>query len=241
MLNIHSIETFGTHEGPGIRLVIFIQGCPWHCLYCHNPDTQSIRGGKEISKLKLLRMAVDQKPYFKNNGGVTVTGGEPLVQAEALVDFFKALKVDGIHTAIDTNGCLFTQSVKELLEYTDLVILDIKQINNEEHQKLTGGSNEETLRLAKYLREINKPLWIRHVLVPGTTDSPEHLNELGRYFKDFKNIERLELLPYHTLGKHKYEHLERKYHLEHLEPPTNEEVEMAKGILEKYFKKVVVG
>ncbi len=241
MLNVHSIETFGTHEGPGIRLVVFLQGCPWRCLYCHNPDTQAMDHGKEISKLKIVRMAVDQKPYFKNNGGVTVSGGEPLVQAEALIDLFKLLKNDDIHTALDTNGCIFNDQVKELLNYTDLVILDIKQINNEEHKKLTGAGNENTLALANYLKEINKPMWIRHVLVPSLTDSAAHLESIGEYFKEFKNVERLELLPYHTLGKHKYEHMGMDYKLAHLEPPTTEQVEEAKKILEKYFDKVIVG
>ena len=240
MLNIHSIESFGTHDGPGIRLVVFAQGCNFRCLYCHNPDTQDLMGGREMSTAEIVAMAEDSKPYFKNNGGVTVSGGEPLLQAGGVLKLFKQLKAKNIHTVLDTNGSILNDTVKELLEYTDLVILDIKHINDELHRKLTGCSNKNVLEFARYCEKQKKPMWLRYVLTPGYTDQPKYLQEFGEYFKNYKCVERVGILPYHTLGMHKYESLEIEYKLKDVPVPTPEQVSVARSIFEKYFTTVIV-
>lgn len=240
MLNIHSVESFGTHDGPGIRLVIFAQGCNFRCLYCHNPDTQDVMGGREMPTAEIVEMAEDSKPYFKDNGGVTVSGGEPLLQAGGVLKLFKELKNRNIHTALDTNGSIMSDRVKELLEYTDLLILDVKHINDELHKKLTGQSNKNVLELARYREKQGKPMWIRYVLTPGYTDQPKYLQELGEHFQNYKHVERIGILPYHTLGIHKYEPLEIEYKLKDVPAPTPEQLNVARSIFEKYFKKVIV-
>lgn len=243
MLKVHSVETFGTHDGPGIRLVVFLQGCPLRCVYCHNPDTQlpSTNKTKEYSAEEIIELLEKQRPYFKQKGGLTVSGGEPTVQAEQLVELFIQAKARGFHVALDTNGVIFSEKVKQLYDLTDIVILDVKHINSDWHRKLTKGSNENVLRNAEYRELSGKPLWLRYVLVPGWTDQPQYLEEWAQFFKDYKTLERVEILPYHTLGVHKYEALGMNYELTGVETPTNQQVADAKKIFETYLPNVVIG
>jgi len=240
MLNVHSVESLGTFDGPGIRLVFFLQGCNFKCLYCANPDTIEMKSGKTLSVEEVLQMARNQRPYFGKKGGVTVSGGEPLLQAQELIPVFRALKEDGFNTCIDTNGAALSVSVKDLMEYTDLVLLDIKQMDEKAHKRIAGAKNQLTLRFAKYLEEIGKPTWIRYVLVPGYTDDEEHLHSLGEFVGGMKNVQKIEIQPYHKLGKHKYEALGWKYELEDVEMNTAEQLERAKKILMQYGKDVIV-
>jgi len=234
-MRIHSIETFGTNEGPGIRLLVFTQGCNFRCLYCHNPDTFEISGGKEMSVDEILRLVKNQKEYFGGNGGITVSGGEPTLQVDEMIKLFKKAKKIGINTALDSNGSIDNDKVKKLYDLTDLLILDVKHIDNDQHIKLTGCSNKNTLEMAEYREKTNKPMWLRYVLVPGINDSDEYLNKFGEYFKDYKNIEKVEILPYHTLGTYKYKELGIKYKLEGTLPPSKELILKAESIFKKYF------
>lgn len=240
MLKVHSIETFGTHEGPGIRFVVFLQGCYFRCLYCHNPDTQSLEGGTEMGVAELVRRVERQRAYFGKSGGVTVSGGEPTIQAKELTRFFRELRMRGIHTALDTNGALLNDDTKRLYAETDLLLLDTKHIDEEKHRTLTGMSNRNTLELAAYREETGKPMWLRYVLVPGYSDDPVDLERLGQHFNRYRHIERMEILPYHTLGAFKYEKLGRKNPLAGVQPPSPEVVAQAKEIFEKYFDRVEV-
>lgn len=240
MLKVHSIETFGTHEGPGIRLVIFTQGCGFRCLYCHNPDTQDSCGGTRRSAAELLRMAEKQKAYFGTEGGVTISGGEPTIQAKEILKIFKALHKRNIHTALDTNGAFINDDVKRLYAETDLLLLDVKQINEARHRRLTGMSNVNTLALAKYRESTGKPMWLRYVLVPGQTDDEADLVALGEHFKKYKHITRMEILPYHSLGSNKYVKLGRKNPLAGVRAPSHKTVSRAAAVFERYFQKVVV-
>lgn len=231
---IHSFESFGTVDGPGIRFVVFMQGCPMRCLYCHNPDTWTA-GGKSFTAEEVANLALKYKSYFTGGGGVTVSGGEPLMQAEFVTELFKILKSRGVHTALDTSGILFSPAEKgkidELLSVTDLVLLDIKHIDEKEHIKLTRHSNERVLNFAKYLSDIGKPVWIRHVLVPGITDNDEYLSRLTEFISTLKTVEKVEVLPYHNMGEVKYKNLGLDYALKGVEPPTKERVLNAKKIL----------
>ncbi|MFY0627654.1 MAG: pyruvate formate lyase-activating protein [Reichenbachiella sp.] len=240
LLNIHSIESFGTFDGPGIRYVLFLQGCPFKCLYCANPDSMNFADGKDYGIKEVVKEATHMKSYYTNGGGVTVSGGEPCCQAKQLIKLFTQLKEEGIHTALDTNGHVMNHYVKELLELTDLVLLDVKHIDSSMHEIVTGKDNEKTLAFAKYLQEINKPFWLRYVLVPGLTDNPNHLHQLGKYFKDYENIQKLEIQPYHKLGVHKWKHMDKEYALENTPENTDEQLTKAKKIFEQYFKEVVV-
>lgn len=240
MLKVHSIESLGTFDGPGIRLVFFLQGCNFKCWYCANPDTIAFEGGTDMSVDELVTKASNQKPFFGKHGGVTVSGGEPLLQAKNLIELFKALKSEGFHTCIDSNGSISNKYVKELMNYTDIVLLDVKHINDMVHRDVTGHSNTKTLEFAQYLSTISKRTWIRYVLVPGHTDRPEHLHRLGETLKNYSNIEKLEIQPYHTLGKHKYDHLKIKYQLDGVPQNTPEQLNAAKVIFDQYFKEVVI-
>lgn len=240
MLRVHSIETFGTHEGPGIRLVVFLQGCHFRCLYCHNPDTWSMQDGTIVPIQDVLKLLKNQLPYFQNKGGLTVSGGEPLIQREALINLFTEAKKLGIHTALDTNGYILDDLTKKLLDVTDLVLLDVKHIDPVLHKKLTGSSNEVTLQFAQYCEENNKKMWLRYVLVPTVTDQQEYLHQWGKRFSTYKNIERVEILPYHTLGVYKYEKLGIPYQLKGISSPTEKLVHQSKNIFLEYFKTVVV-
>lgn len=240
MLKVHSFESMGTYDGPGIRLVVFLQGCAFKCLYCANPDTISFKGGAPTPQEEIIKKARNQKPFFGNNGGVTISGGEPLWQSKELTKLFKSLKEEDFNTCIDTNGNVLNDDVKQLLNYTDLVLLDIKHINENWHKQITGTTNKTTLRFANYLREHQIRTWLRYVLVPGYSDQKEYLHQMGRYFKNFENIEKLEIQPYHKLGIHKYEHLKMEYKLQSVPENTVEQLKKAKEIFQLYFKEVVV-
>ena len=232
--HIHSTESFGAADGPGVRFVIFTQGCKMRCRYCHNPDTWKIGCGEEVTADELLKKALRYKAYWKNGGGITVSGGEPLLQMDFLIDLFKKAKAQGVNTVIDTAGNPFTREepffskFSALMEYTDLLMLDIKEINPLRHKDLTGFENTNILDMARYLSDIGKPVWIRHVLVPGHSDFDEDLDALGAFVETLTNVQRVEVLPYHTLGKFKWENLGIKYSLEGVNPPSEERVQNAK-------------
>ena len=236
--NIHSIETCGTVDGPGIRFVVFLQGCPMRCLYCHNPDTWEIKENQLMSVDEILNKYDSVKEFCK--GGITVTGGEPLLQKNFVTELFKKAKERNIHTALDTSGILFSSEKKvqfeELLKYTDLVLLDIKHIDNSEHIKLTKHSNKNILEFAKYLSEIDKPVWIRHVVVPTLTYNEHYLKELGKFLSGLKNIKALDVLPYHNMAETKYESLGIKYPLKGIPQLTKEEAIDARNIILKAYK-----
>lgn len=240
MLRVHSIETFGTHEGPGLRLVVFLQGCNIRCLYCHNPDLLECRGGKLMKRKEIIEIAEKQREYFGIDGGVTVSGGEPTLQAASLNKLFRSLIKRKIKTALDTNGTIITDEVKKLYKKTDLLLLDIKHIDEEMHKKLTGSSNKNVLEMAKFRENTGKPMWIRYVLVPGWNDQEKYLRQFGQYFLGYKTIERVEILPYHTLGVYKYKGLGLEYKLSKVLPPTKESLEKTQKILSEYFAKVLV-
>jgi pyruvate formate lyase activating enzyme len=240
MLRVHSFESLGTYDGPGIRLVVFLQGCNFKCLYCANADTIELKGGTETSVEEIVGMAKNQKPFFGKKGGLTFSGGEPLVQAKQLLPVVKVLKQEGFHVCLDTNGGILNDDVKAVLEHVDIVLLDIKHINAVQHQLLTGKSNDRTLAFVDYLRAINKPVWLRYVLVPDYSNNPEHLHQLGQHFKDFSNIEKLEIQPYHELGAHKYEHMGWEYKLKGVKANTPEQLDEAYNIFINYFKEVVI-
>lgn len=231
---IHSFESFGTVDGPGIRFIIFMQGCPLKCKYCHNRDTWNPSGGTEYDIDTVINKIVRCKPYFEhsNGGGVTVSGGEPLMQANFVTELFKRLKEININTCIDTSGSYkITPEIENLLSYTDLVLLDIKHINKEKCIDLTGMSNENTLEFAKYLNNHNIPVWIRQVLVPGITDNENDLLELRKFLDTLSNVKRIELLPYHDMGNFKWESLGEIYPLKDTLPPTDAQIKKAKEIL----------
>lgn len=232
---IHSFESFGTVDGPGIRFVIFMQGCPMRCKYCHNPDTWERGAGMRYTAEEVALRAMRYKSYILNGGGVTVSGGEPLLQIDFVTELFRILKANGIHTAVDTSGITFdklhTEKLDELLKFTDLVLLDIKHIDDNEHKKLTGFSNKNVLEFAKYLSESGKDLWIRHVLVTGITDNDEYLSELKNFIDGLKTVKKVEVLPYHGMGEVKYEKMNIPYPLKGLTPPANERIENARKIL----------
>lgn len=231
---IHSIETFGTVDGPGIRFVIFMQGCLLKCKYCHNRDTWSINEGTIISVDELLDKIERYKNYMSlSGGGVTVTGGEPLLQTKFLINLFKELKNRNISTAIDTSGMFdLTDDIRKLLKFTDLVLLDIKHINNEKCKNLVGSSNEKELEFARYLSDNNIPVWIRQVIIPGITDDEKDLLTLKKFISTLNNVEKIELMPYHELGKFKWEDLGLNYELDGVATATNEDIQRAKRILE---------
>ena len=241
-LKIHSIESFGTHDGPGIRLVIFLQGCNLHCQYCHNPDTIEYGIGQERSIEELVTRAINMKSYFNNNGGVTVSGGEPLLQVKDLIPFFKRLKTEEIHTNIDTNGSVFNSDVKHILDlYADLIMVDIKHVIPENFKSLTGKNLfDSEYRIIKHREESGKKMWLRYVLVPEVTGKPEYLHKFGEHFKDYKNIERVEILPYHTMGTKKWESLGWDYELKGVPENTEEQKQEAKNILSQYFNNVKI-
>lgn len=234
---IHSLESFGTVDGPGIRYVVFTQGCPMRCQYCHNPDTWEVNAGTWMDPEEILSNYDKNRAFYKN-GGITVTGGEPLLQIEFVTDLFEKSKKENIHTCLDTSGITFapgnTEYLKKLdrlLAVTDLVMLDIKHINLEAHKKLTGHSNERILQFAEYLEKKKIPVWIRHVLVPGITDDPKYLTELGNYIGGLSNLKALDVLPYHNMGKSKYEQLGMDYPLKDLENCPKEKVIWAKSLI----------
>lgn len=232
--NIHSYESFGTVDGPGIRFVVFLQGCPLRCKYCHNPDTWSITDSKiQESPREVFEKIKRYKKYFGKKGGLTITGGEPLLQLDFVLELFKLCKEENIHTALDTSGYIFNNKVKKILEYTDLILLDIKSIDEEVYKSLTGVELTNTLEFAQYLNKINKKTWIRHVVVPEITDNDNLLTRLSDYISKLNNIENIEVLPYHKLGVFKYKELGLNYILDGIEELSKERLENAINILNR--------
>ena len=239
---IHSIETFGTVDGPGIRLVVFMQGCPMRCKYCHNPDTWNLNSSKELSPEEIITLFNKNKVYYKN-GGITLSGGEPLLQSEFAAKVFELAKKQNIHTALDTSGILYNPEKPDeydhLLKFTDLVMLDIKHINPEAHKSLCGYSNENVLAFAKYLSDIKKDLLVRHVVVPTLTDNPQDLFSLGEFIGTLSSVKSIEILPYHTMGVTKYNQMNIPYPLKDIPPLTKAELKKAEQIISDGIKKVL--
>lgn len=239
---IHSFESCGTVDGPGIRFIVFFQGCLMRCLYCHNRDTWDTHTGNMVTVDELMKEAVTYRHFMNaTGGGVTASGGEAILQADFVRDWFRACKKENIHTCLDTNGFVrrYDPVIDELMEVTDLVMLDLKQLDDEIHQKLVGVSNHRTLEFARYLARRNQKTWIRYVVVPGWSDDDHSVHMLGEFVKDMDNIEKIELLPYHELGKHKWETMGEEYKLDGVRPPSKEVMERVKSILESYGKKVM--
>ena len=234
---IHSIETFGSVDGPGIRFIIFLKGCNLRCKYCHNADTWDPNSEDMRTADEILDFAERYRGYWGEDGGITVSGGEPLLQIDFLLELFKKAKERGINTCIDTAVQPFTREepffskFNELLKYTDLMLLDIKHIDREEHIKLTGLPNDNIKECFEYLSEIGQPIWIRHVLVPGITDDDEYLKKTREFIEKLSNVQRIEVLPYHSMGQHKFEAMGIKYQLEGVQSPAKERVENAYNIL----------
>ncbi len=236
---IHSKESFGTVDGPGVRYVLFMQGCPMRCLYCHNPDTWEVGKGEKITSDEVIAEFNKNRSFYAK-GGITVSGGEPLLQVDFLTELFKKAKEENIHTCIDTSGITYnpenkeyTAKLNELMKYTDLVMLDIKHINSVAHKTLTGKDNSRILDFAKFLESKNIPLWIRHVIVEGYTDKTEDLIALGEFIGGLKNLKALDVIPYHNMGETKYKELGIKYPLEGMKSlPTQKAQEAKKHILD---------
>lgn len=236
---IHSTETFGTVDGPGIRYIVFMQGCPLKCKYCHNRDTWNIKLGKECTIEELINDMKRYQNYYKfSGGGLTISGGEPTLQAEFVTELLKTAKSEGFHTCLDTSGFVDIEKIIPMLEYTDLVLLDIKHIDEKKCIELTGQSNKKALLLAQYLADKNIPTWIRQVLVPGITDDEDDLNKLGMFLSQLKNVELVEVLPYHTMGIHKWENMGVEYELKGIPDATWKETNRAVKILKKYELRV---
>ena len=258
-LKVHSYESMGTYDGPGLRLVVFLQGCPFRCLYCANPDTIPYEGGTETDITEILQMAIRQKPFFGKRGGVTFSGGEPTLQAKALIPLVEQLHENGINVCLDSNGGIWNSDVEKLLSLTDLVLLDVKEFNPLRHEALTGRSNSQTLRTAAWLQEHGKPFWLRYVLVPGYSDYEEDIRALGEHFGNlatsadrnsgaeesagqdngYSMIQKVEILPYHTLGINKYEALGQEYKLKNVPLNTKEQLQRAEKLFKEYFSCVV--
>ncbi|KGQ69797.1 pyruvate formate lyase-activating enzyme 1 [Chelonobacter oris] len=239
---IHSFESCGTVDGPGIRFILFLQGCLMRCKYCHNRDTWDLDGGKEITVDELMKEVVTYRHFMNaSGGGVTASGGEAILQAEFVRDWFRACKEQGIHTCLDTNGFVrrYDEVIDELLDVTDLVLLDLKQLDDTIHHNLIGVPNKRTLEFARYLQKRNQRTWIRYVVVPGYTDDDHSVTLLGEFIKDMQNIEKIELLPYHRLGQHKWEAMGEKYELEDVMPPNKEKMDHIQAILSKYHSNVI--
>lgn len=241
---IHSIQTFGTVDGPGVRFVVFFQGCPMRCQYCHNPDTWELAEGKEKTADEILEMFERNRAFYKT-GGITATGGEPMMQMDFLLELFTKAKEKEIHTCLDTSGIFFQEAwsqpenrvgeafvkLEKLMAVTDLVMLDIKHIETEAHMTLTGHGNEKILAFARYLDEIKKPVWIRHVVVPGITYDEKPLAQFGAFLKTLTNVEKLEVLPYHSLGENKYEKMGMEYPLKGVPQLSKDEAVNAENII----------
>ncbi|WP_018886415.1 pyruvate formate-lyase-activating protein [Paenibacillus massiliensis] len=233
--HIHSLETFGTVDGPGIRFVLFMQGCLLKCQYCHNPDTWALNEGNPMELEEVLAEIEPYLSYYRSSGGgLTVSGGEPTLQAKFVAELFRAVKERwNLHTTLDTNGFNDADRIHELLEVTDLVMLDLKHIDNEKHIKLTGKSNERMLETARWLSDQGRKMWIRHVFVPGIHDDEDDLRNLGRFIGTLQGVEKFEILPYHQMGVYKWEMLGKEYPLEGVPSPTEEEVQRAYRLIEK--------
>ena len=237
---IHSFESFGAVDGPGIRFIIFLKGCNWRCKYCHNADTWNFEGAESFTADEILDKAERYRTYWRNTGGITVSGGEPLLQIEFLTELFSKAHERKINTVLDTSAQIFSrdknflEKFNALMNFTDLILLDIKHINSQQHKILTGFPNENILDAAKYLSEIKKPVWIRHVLVPEITDDDNYLKQLRKFLDTLKNIQKVEVLPYHDLGAEKWQKLGLEYPLSKINIPTDERILNAKRILGDY-------
>lgn len=231
---IHSTESFGTVDGPGVRFVVFFQGCPIRCQYCHNPDTWEFKKGNEVS-VKDILAEYDKCRVFLKSGGITATGGEPLAQPDFLLELFRNAKKENIHTCLDTSGAVFnpenTEKIDEILKYTDLVMLDIKHMDSENHKSLTGIGNENILRFAEHLRDLKIPVWIRRVVVPNLTDNEQELFRLGEFLSTLSNLKALDVLPYHDMARKKYEEFGIEYPLPHTPPMSKEDAIKARDII----------
>ena len=234
---VHSLESFGSVDGPGVRYVIFLSGCAMRCQFCHNPDTWNMQAGTPYTADELLEKALRYRSYWGSKGGITVSGGEPLLQIDFLLELFTKAKEKGVHTTLDTCGNPFTREepffskFEKLMEVTDLVMLDIKHMDEEQHVLLTGQKNDNILDMAKYLSDTGKSMWIRHVLVPERSDRDDYLWKLHDFIEKLDHVERVEVLPYHTLGVYKWKELGIPYGLEGIEPPTQERIQNANEIL----------
>ena len=229
---VHSIESFGTVDGPGIRFVLFLQGCHLQCKYCHNRDTWNMNGGEYKSLDDIFEKIMKYKNYIYPNGGVTVTGGEPLLQVKFLIELFEKLKKENIHTCIDTSGMVaLTDDIKKLLSLTDLVLLDIKHIDSEKFKNLVGFNNEKELAFARYLSDNNIHMWIRQVLVPGYPDDEQDLLKLKDFISSLNTVDKVEILPYHDMGRYKWEKLGLKYELDGVRVANDDDVKRAKNLL----------
>ena len=234
---VHSIESFGSVDGPGIRFIIFLSGCKMRCRYCHNPDTWTMKSDDMRSADELLQQALRFRAYWGKEGGITVSGGEALLQIDFMLELFEKAKALGINTCLDTAAQPFTREepffskFTKLMSLTDLVLLDLKHIDNQEHKKLTGWENNNVLDCARYLSQIQTPVWIRHVLVPNITDNDTYLHDLRDFIKTLHNVKRIEVLPYHSMGAYKWQKLGLNYTLDHVDSPTRERVENAEKIL----------
>ena len=240
---IHSLESFGTVDGPGVRYVVFVQGCPMRCAYCHNPDTWAMTGGTMMEPEEIFEQYKRNESFYKN-GGITVTGGEPLMQVDFVTDLFAIAKKNHVHTCIDSSGIAFKPGNTEfiakldrLMKLTDLVMLDIKHINPDKHKELTSQPNDGILAFCSYLNDRNVDMWIRHVVVPGITDDEKYLFELGYFIGQFQNLKALDVLPYHTMGEAKYEKLGIDYKLKGVPAMDKEKVVEKKQIIVQGIKK----
>ncbi len=235
---IHSMETFGSVDGPGVRFVLFLQGCRMRCRYCHNPDSWKLDGGEEKSAEEILNYALRYKSYWGTQGGITVSGGEPLLQIDFLLEFFKACKEAGIHTTIDTAAGPFTREepffskFEELMQYTDLLMVDVKDIDPERHLDLTRVKLDNIIDCLRFLDSISKPVWLRHVLVAGYTDDDGEILRFKEFAQSLHNVRKIEVLPYHSFGMYKWEALGMKYSLADVEPPSAERVEQVLNMLD---------
>ena len=241
---IHSLESFGTVDGPGTRFVVFTQGCPMRCAYCHNPDTWSVTGGTLMEPSYIIEQYEKNSPFYRNGGGITVTGGEPLLQVDFLIELFTLAKAKNIHTCIDTSGITFNrenagymEKLDHLMTITDLVMLDIKHINDEKHFELTAQHNANILDFAAYLNEKQIDMWIRHVVVPGITDDDTYLFELGYFIGQFTNLKALDILPYHTMGEVKYKKLGMEYKLKGVPAMDKDKLLLKKQVVLDGIKK----
>lgn len=236
---IHSLESFGTVDGPGIRFVVFMQGCPLRCQFCHNPDTWEVHKGTEYTPQQLAEEIMKYKAYMEfSRGGVTFTGGEPLLQAEFILEVCKLIKPQGIHVAIDTSGFIWNDYVKELLNFTDLVLLDIKNYDSRVYQKVTGVSLSPTLKLLDYLKENQIKTWVRYVLVPNLTDNLDSIRKLSEHLNDYPNVLKIELLGFHKMGEYKWKELGLDYKLSDTKEPDKELMQQVKEIFESNGKTV---
>lgn len=233
---VHSFQSLGAVDGPGLRYVIFTQGCPLRCVYCHNPDTWDMSGGEEYSAAQVVKSALRYKPYFGSDGGVTLSGGEALTQPEFAAELFRLLKAEGVHTALDTSGIGDIAKAEAVLEFTDLVICDIKFVDEESYRKNCGGSLNAVLRFLKLCEDKGIPLWVRHVVVPGLTDTKEEVGKIIDLAQQFKNLEKIELLPFRKLCESKYEQLGIEFPLKAVPECGSGVIERLKNLIPERFR-----